>query len=81
MAPSPPLFFFFFFFSSSSLRVLHAPNNGAPDLQPVDTIIELFIHQTNHSYVISSDEIQTMRDLCGRLRVVRGPDDPFDGLR
>jgi hypothetical protein len=58
--------------------VLDASYDRAFDFCPVDAFVELFVHEADGADVVSSNEVQTQRDLGRWFMVVGGSDDALD---
>lgn len=56
------------------------PNDLAPNLLPIDTVVQLLIHEADYCDIVTPDKIQAMANLRTGLRVLCRPDDPLDGL-
>lgn len=56
------------------------PNDLAPNLLPIDTVVQLLIHKADYCDIVTPNKIQAMADLRTGLRVLCRPDDPLDGL-
>ena len=64
----------------SSSHMLCSTNHLSTYFCPVDAIVEIFIDQTTNGDVITSNQIEAMADFRTWLRVVRWPNDSFDGV-
>jgi hypothetical protein len=65
-------------YTFSSSHMLRASDHIASDLAPVDTAVELFVHEPTNCDVVASHEVQTMVHLRAWLRIVCWSDDSFD---
>lgn len=63
-----------------SRRMLHAPNDRAPHLVPVYTLVQLLVHQADDRHIVAPHNIKPVLDLARRLVVVRRADDALVGL-
>lgn len=61
--------------------MLRPPHQRPPHLHPIDTRIQLLIHQPTHRHVLPSYQVQPVFDLRAGFLVVGGPDDALDGVR
>lgn len=60
--------------------MLRTPNNLAPNLRPINTLVQLLIHQPTDNNIIAPHQVQAMRLLGGRLVVALLADDTLDGV-
>ena len=60
--------------------MLHTPNHIAPNLCPINTRIQLLIHQPTDSYVLPSYEVKPMANLGTWFRIIVRPYYALDGL-
>lgn len=60
--------------------MLRRPNDFASDFFPIDTLVQLFIHEPNDCYIITSHEVEAMTNLRAGFGVVGGPDNAFDSV-
>lgn len=61
-------------------HMLCTPYHLSSYFGPVDTRVDLFIHQSTNHHVIASDHIESMRLLRRGLIVVLRPDNALDGV-
>jgi hypothetical protein len=61
--------------SHASSCVLYSAYNRSPDLQPIDTVIQLFIHQPNNHDIVPSDQVQAMLNLARCFWIIWWSDD------
>lgn len=61
-----------------SSHMLRAPNHLAPHLRPINTVIQLLVHQPADNHIVPSDHVQAMCLLDRSLLVVLRPDNPLD---
>lgn len=53
--------------------MLHAPNHIAPHLRPINTRIQLLIHQPTNSNILPSYKIKPVANLGARFRIIMRP--------
>lgn len=66
--------------SLSDSDMLHTPNNIATNLDPIDTRVQIFIHEPTNCYIFSSYNIQAVSNLGAGLGVVVWAYDALDSL-
>lgn len=66
--------------SQPQSHMLCTPNNLPPNLRPINTPIQLLIHQPTNHDIIAPHKVQPVRLFRRRLFVVLGPDDALDGI-
>lgn len=65
---------------SLSSNMFRTPNHLPPHLRPINTRIQLLIHQPTNHHIIPSHQIQPMRLLRRRLIIILGPDYALEGV-
>lgn len=60
--------------------MLRTPNHLPPHLRPINTRIQLLIHQPTNHHIIPPHQIQAMRLLSRRLLVLLRSNDALDGV-
>lgn len=61
-------------------NMLRTANDLAPNLRPINTLVQLLIHQPTDNNIIAPHQVQAMRLLGGRLVVALLADDTLDGV-
>lgn len=60
--------------------MLHSSDDIAPNLDPIDTRVQFFIHEPTNRYIFSSYNIQAVSNLSAGLGVVMRAYDALDSL-
>ena len=61
--------------------MLDSANNCSSDFEPVDTVVQFLVHQTNHNYIVPSDQVKPMCDLARRFWIIWWTYNALCGLR
>lgn len=62
------------------LGVFRRSDGVAPDLGPVDALVECLVYQPDYADILASDEVEAEGHFCGGLFVILAADYSFDGL-
>lgn len=60
--------------------MLHTTNHRASNLKPINTIIQLLIHQSHNRNIVPSDQVQAMWNFARGFRVIWWTYDALDCL-
>lgn len=60
--------------------MLRCSNDFAPDLFPINAIVQLLIHKPNYCDIVTSDQVQAMANLRTGLWVIGRSDNSLDGI-
>ncbi|KAG9768458.1 hypothetical protein KCU88_g7187, partial [Aureobasidium melanogenum] len=60
--------------------MLRRSNDLSSDFFPIDAVVQLFIHQSHNSDIVTSYKVQAMADLRAGFWVIGGTDDALDGV-
>lgn len=66
--------------SLSKSDMLHSTDYVTPDLDPIDTRVQLFIQEPTYGYIFSSYNIKAVSHLGARLEIVVRAYDALDSL-
>lgn len=66
--------------SLSTSDMLHPSDDIATNLDPINTRVQIFIHEPTNRYIFSSYNIQAVSNLGARLGVVGWAYDTLDSL-
>ena len=60
--------------------MFRAPHHLPPHFRPIDTRVQLLIHQSTHHHIVSSHDIESMWLFDGGFFVVRRSNYALDGV-
>jgi hypothetical protein len=60
--------------------MLDSTDNGSFHVRPINIFVQLLVNQAHNRDVITSDQVESMRNLARRLSIIWCADDPLYGL-